>query len=163
LSQPSLTVLASAVGSTRTLELMSPLVCCFCADSIQGSAPVEIVAHEDGAAQALWAHAACLSVRLHSSVPSLFEPESADSPSVFLALTAGGLTQALRLAAGSPVWCGADATTEQAFSGLAGRNVTRFNYSFTAHAQQQVLECAVSTIREHHPGSHVWVEHPHEL
>ncbi len=142
---------------------MSPFVCCICAESIQGSAPVEIVVREDGAAQSLWSHAACLSSRLHQSVPTLLKPKLIVAPSVYLALTVSGLNDALRMAAGSPVWCSEDAVSEPVFSRLTGRNVTRFNYSINVHELQSPLEDAISTIREHHPGSHVWVEHPHEL
>jgi hypothetical protein len=76
---------------------------------------------------------------------------------VFLAITPNGLSEALRLAAGSPVWCGADAIAEQEFTELRGRNVTRFIYSLMDQGPQ-VLADAVATIREHHPAERLWVE-----
>lgn len=62
---------------------MNTIVCCFCAESINGEAPVEIAAPlEDGASQSLWAHAACLGARLHPAVPTLLPSSRAEAASL---------------------------------------------------------------------------------
>ncbi|GAB7127270.1 hypothetical protein JCM19000A_17770 [Silvimonas sp. JCM 19000] len=78
---------------------------------------------------------------------------------VFLAITPEGLQDVLRLVAVSPgpVWCGADAISEEDFEALTISNVTRFDYSL-ADGEWNSLESALSTIAEHHPGERVWVE-----
>lgn len=78
---------------------------------------------------------------------------------VYLALTPQGLEEILaaREAVTVPVWCSADALSEEEFEKLERGNVTRFTYSF-ANADQATLKDALSTIEEHHPGERVWVE-----
>ncbi len=76
---------------------------------------------------------------------------------VFLAITSGGLREALQLAAGTPVWCGSDAISEKEFAKYNGGNLTRFIYSLS-DASAEILEGAVETMREHHPNERVWVE-----
>ncbi|ANH73067.1 hypothetical protein ACS15_3485 [Ralstonia insidiosa] len=79
---------------------------------------------------------------------------------VFLAITPEGLQRALQLAsdANLPIWCGSDAVSDAEYSKLAGRNVSRFVYPLHG-ASAEVLQGAVDTIAEHHPGEQVWVEH----
>ena len=78
---------------------------------------------------------------------------------VFLAITPSGLKDALREVAGSgtPIWCGADAVSEQDFAVLKGKGLTRFAYALGAR-EQLVLEDALDTIGQHHPDEIVWVE-----
>ncbi len=78
---------------------------------------------------------------------------------VFLAITPGGLQEALREAAGAgtAVWCGADAISESDFSALKGSSLTRFDYELGAR-DALVLEGAIEVIELHHPGEVVWVE-----
>lgn len=78
---------------------------------------------------------------------------------VFLAITPNGLTEALRLAvdSGRPVWCGADAISEEAYTALNEKNLSRFIYQLGAR-DTLVLEGALDTINQHHPGEVVWVE-----
>jgi len=79
---------------------------------------------------------------------------------VFLAITPAGLVEAIRLAgSANPVWCGADAITEEDFAENAAGNVTRFDYSLLKPDQAQAIAGALITIEEHHPGERVWVEH----
>jgi hypothetical protein len=75
---------------------------------------------------------------------------------VFLALTPGGLVEALALASGSPVWCCASAITEAEFAARRSPNLTRFAY-FVSSSSSCIAE-AVVTINEHHPNERVWVE-----
>jgi hypothetical protein len=78
---------------------------------------------------------------------------------VFLAITPFGLKDAMRDAArsGAAVWCGADAITEQDFTALMGKGLTRFAYALGAR-DPLVLEGALDTIGQHHPDKIVWVE-----
>jgi hypothetical protein len=78
---------------------------------------------------------------------------------VYLALTPRGLQEVLAApeAAKMSVWCGADALSEAAFEKLERANVTRFTYSFM-NADKATIECALSTIEDHHPGESIWVE-----
>lgn len=78
---------------------------------------------------------------------------------VFLAITPGGLKDALRVAvsSGTTVWCGADAVSEQDFAALKGTGLTRFAYELGAR-DPRVLEGALDTIDQHHPNEVVWVE-----
>jgi hypothetical protein len=79
---------------------------------------------------------------------------------VFLAITPAGLVEAIRLAGSAhPVWCGADAITEEDFSANAAENLTRFDYSLLEPGREQAIAGALITIEEHHPGERVWVEH----
>jgi hypothetical protein len=82
-------------------------------------------------------------------------------PTVFLAISPAGLKEAIQLASstGSAIWCGSDAVSESEFQSLAGRSITRFIYPLEAEPTD-VINGAVSTIEEHHPGSTVWVEQP---
>ena len=78
---------------------------------------------------------------------------------VFLAISPGGLKEALRETAssGTAVWCGADAISEAAFAAIKGSSLTRFAYELGAR-DALVLEDALDTIEQHHPGEVVWVE-----
>jgi hypothetical protein len=78
---------------------------------------------------------------------------------IYLAITPKGLQDALQIAAemGATVWCGADAMTKEEFDAYVGSNVSRFNYSLN-DATEDVLAGAIDTMREHHPGSTIWVE-----
>lgn len=78
---------------------------------------------------------------------------------VFLAISPEGLQHALQLASGAnlPIWCGTDAISDVEYAKLAGRNVSRFIYPLR-EASAEVLQDAVDTIAEHHPGEPVWVE-----
>ncbi len=78
---------------------------------------------------------------------------------VYLAITPAGLAEALR-AAPSPsnVWCGADAISEKAYEAIpVGDRPTRFIYDL---GDRFLLDDAVGTIREHHPGQGIWIEAP---
>lgn len=77
----------------------------------------------------------------------------------FLAITPDGLKDALREAAssGTAVWCGADAISEEEFTALKGQGLTRFVYKLEGR-DLLVLEDALDTIGQHHPGEVVWVE-----
>lgn len=80
---------------------------------------------------------------------------------VFLAITPNGLTEALRLAAdsGRTVWCGADTISEEAYTARKEKGLSRFIYPLGAR-DKLVLERALDTIDQHHPGEVVWVEAP---
>ncbi|MDC6240778.1 hypothetical protein [Ralstonia solanacearum] len=57
-----------------------------------------------------------------------------------------------------PIWCGADAIDVDSYRELAGQHVSRFIYSL-GEASPEVLQAAIQTILEHHPGETVWVEY----
>ena len=78
---------------------------------------------------------------------------------VFLAITSKGLADATNAAAktGEPVWCGADAISEEEFDASPLKNVTRFVYGLAGENSSLVVD-AVATIAEHHPGQSIWVE-----
>ena len=78
---------------------------------------------------------------------------------VFLAITPKGLAEALDLAKSnsSPVWCGSDAISEDEYSSRTGANLSRFIYPLSAQPAS-VIEGALETIAEHHPGETIWVE-----
>lgn len=80
---------------------------------------------------------------------------------VFLAITPDGLTEALHLAEGSgrPVWCSADAISEEAYSARKQKGLSRFVYPLGAR-DPAILAGALDTIDQHHPGEVVWVEAP---
>jgi len=78
---------------------------------------------------------------------------------VFLALTPGGLSEALLVAGGvHPVWCCATAISESEFVAKRLTNLTRFAYSLVV-SDAALMADALGTIEEHHPGARVWVEH----
>ena len=78
---------------------------------------------------------------------------------VLLAITRKGLTEALLAVAktGEPVWCGAEAISEAEFDSTVPKNVTRFIYGLTGE-DAVLLQDAIGTIAEHHPGQSIWVE-----
>jgi hypothetical protein len=82
-------------------------------------------------------------------------------PTVFLVISPTGLKEAIQVASstGSAIWCGSDAVSEGEFQALAGRSITRFIYPLQGKSAD-VINGAVSTIEEHHPGATVWVEQP---
>ncbi len=74
---------------------------------------------------------------------------------VFLAITPAGLAQAFQVAsAGDAIWCGAAAITEVDFQASRDGRLTRFDYEVGVDD----LECALDSVREHHPGQMIWVE-----
>jgi hypothetical protein len=78
---------------------------------------------------------------------------------IFLAMTSTGLAEALRTAKpGDDVWCGSDAISEDDYAALPAPKPSRFAYSLTGPDSAGIVEGAVATIEEHHPGHTVWVE-----
>jgi hypothetical protein len=80
-------------------------------------------------------------------------------PTVFLAISPAGLKEAIQLAAPirSAVWCGSDAVSEADFRQMAQHSVTRFSYPLQGESSD-VMEGAMFTIEDHHPGATIWVE-----
>jgi len=77
-------------------------------------------------------------------------------PMIFLAITSAGLAQALRAATeNDAVWCGSDAISEADYAARQWPNLSRFAYSLE---DRVLIDDAVSTIEEHHPGQTIWVE-----
>ena len=78
---------------------------------------------------------------------------------VFLAISSAGLAEALRVARsnGSRVWCGADAISESDYLAQDGGDLSRFDSALAGECRE-VVEGALETIREHHPGATIWVE-----
>ncbi|WP_436078474.1 hypothetical protein, partial [Acidovorax delafieldii] len=75
---------------------------------------------------------------------------------IYLAITSEGLAQALRVAKNDDaVWCGADAISETAWAALPAPSCTRFVYEL---GDGVLVDDAVSTIEEHHPGQTIWIE-----
>ena len=75
---------------------------------------------------------------------------------IFLAITTQGLEKALEVATGGNhrIWCGSDAISEA--DDLVKR-VSRFNYALSG-VDKNILEGALETIKEHHPGQTIWIE-----
>jgi hypothetical protein len=69
------------------------------------------------------------------------------------------LAEALHAApSASDVWCGADAISESAYEAIpVGDRPTRFIYDL---GDRFLLDDAVGTMREHHPGHGIWIEAP---
>jgi len=75
---------------------------------------------------------------------------------VFLAITPAGLADALRAArADDAIWCGSDAITEADYATLKQPNLSRFIYEL---GDRRLLDDAIGTVEEHHPGQTIWVE-----
>jgi hypothetical protein len=81
---------------------------------------------------------------------------------VYLALDRASALKAIALAAsgGHAVWVGSDAISEEEHVrfGSEGVNLTRFAYAL-ASANASVVEEALATVEEHHPGEIIWVQH----
>jgi hypothetical protein len=81
---------------------------------------------------------------------------------VFLAIEPKAASEAINFAlkAGWIVWVGSDAITTEEHKRLtsAGANVTRFSYPLS-NATPEWVDSSLATIREHHPGEIVWVQH----
>lgn len=81
---------------------------------------------------------------------------------VYLALDRTSALEAIACAkAGNcSVWVGSDAISEEEHRqfGSEGLKLTRFNYPL-AGAGENVIEDAVATVEEHHPGEVIWVQH----
>ena len=82
-------------------------------------------------------------------------------PTVFLAISPNGLKEAIELASatGSAIWCGSDAVSEAEYETLQNLSVSRFIYPLQGESAE-VLQGAIYTIEEHHPGSTIWTEQP---
>ncbi|MDR3016060.1 hypothetical protein [Delftia acidovorans] len=77
-------------------------------------------------------------------------------PMIFLAITSTGLAQALSAATEKDaVWCGSDAISEADYAARQWPKLSRFTDSLE---DRVLIDDAVSTIEEHHPGQTVWVE-----
>jgi hypothetical protein len=76
---------------------------------------------------------------------------------VYLAITPKGLAEARRAATpGDTVWCGADAISEGDYAAIpAVDRPARFIYDL---GDRSLLDDALGTILEHHPGQTIWVE-----
>ena len=75
---------------------------------------------------------------------------------IFLAITSTGLAQALRAATeNDAIWSGSDAISEADYAARQWPNLSRFAYSLE---DRVLIDDAVSTIEEPHPGQTVWVE-----
>jgi hypothetical protein len=81
---------------------------------------------------------------------------------VYLALEPQAAVEAIRFAndTGCDVWVGSDAITPEEHKRftLEGTKVTRFSYPL-ANASPEVIDDALGTIEEHHPGEIIWVQH----
>ena len=81
---------------------------------------------------------------------------------VFLALGPEAAVEAISVARqiGAAVWIGSDAMTHEEHFRIAaeGVNLTRFTYAL-AGADDAVVQEALATVAEHHPGENIWVQH----
>ena len=81
---------------------------------------------------------------------------------VYLVLQPMAVGETIRLATekGWFVWVGSDAIEPDEFKRLCdrGARLTRFSYPL-AGAEPSVIDDALETIEEHHPGEIVWVQH----
>lgn len=78
---------------------------------------------------------------------------------IYLAITATGLQDALRIAekTNATVWCGADATTQAEFDLYVGKPIFRVPLSLAAESNA-LVQGVVDAIREAHPTATVWIE-----
>lgn len=78
---------------------------------------------------------------------------------VFLAITSAGLERAIQIAivTGDAIWCGADAISASEYAHRRGPSLSRFDYDLQGD-DLLVLQDALQTIREHHPGETIWIE-----
>jgi hypothetical protein len=78
---------------------------------------------------------------------------------IFLAITQDGLAKALAAASGKDaVWCGADAIDADTYRTNAVQGLSRFEYSLIGSGAPGIIEGALETIAEHHPGQTIWIE-----
>jgi hypothetical protein len=81
---------------------------------------------------------------------------------VYLALDRQSALEAIQSAkaGGHSVWVGTDAISDEEHHrfGSDGVNVTRFIYPLTG-VETSVIEEALTTVQEHHPGEIIWVQH----
>lgn len=78
---------------------------------------------------------------------------------IYLAISANGFREICKVASdiGAVVWCGCDAVTDADFAEQTDINISRFTYPLEG-VTEAVLQRAIDTIREHHPGKSIWVE-----
>lgn len=76
---------------------------------------------------------------------------------IYLAITPKGLRDAIQAATpADAIWCGSDAISEEDYDALTtGVNMSRFVYEL---ADRELIDGAVETIEEHHPGQTIWIE-----
>jgi len=75
---------------------------------------------------------------------------------VFLAITPSGLADALRTAGpDDAVWCGSDAISQEEYELLAVHNLSRFGHEL---GDQALIDDAMDTVKDHHPGQTIWIE-----
>ena len=79
---------------------------------------------------------------------------------VFLLLEPSALQKTLDAAArlDAEVLLGADAMTEKQYQEHQGCKITQFSYELSS-ASPELVEDALLTIKEHHPGQVIWVQH----
>lgn len=81
---------------------------------------------------------------------------------VYLALDPTAALEVIKLAkqSGAAVWIGSDAMSHEEHYRIAaeGVNLTRFAYALS-DADSHVIEGALETVAEHHPGESIWVQH----
>lgn len=85
---------------------------------------------------------------------------------VYLAIERAAALEAVKLAQkeSSAVWVGVDAFSEEEIKGfrLDGVNLTTFVFPLSKRPTEE-LSSVLDTIREHHPGETIWVQHvPHD-
>ena len=84
---------------------------------------------------------------------------------IFLtSLTAYQKMRATILTAQYPVWCASGILTVSESKALysAGVDLTIFNYEVNIH-DQELLDGALQTIREHHCDMNIWLDNEHEI
>ena len=81
---------------------------------------------------------------------------------IYLALSRESALEAIRVARtqSCAIWVGSDAISEDEHHVISSEGVkmTRFSYPL-AGAEPEVVAEALATIREHHPGETIWVQH----
>lgn len=100
-----------------------------------------------------------LAIQVYQSSDLVAQPQKGGPGLVFFAITPKGLQCVSRLAAelGGTVWCSADAISVEEYSKSHRPGLSRFNYALGG-PDSALLNDALQTIEEHHPGAIVWVE-----
>jgi len=75
---------------------------------------------------------------------------------IFLAITEKGLKEAIEMKkiTSLHIWCGLDAMSE--FNEME-KGISKFDYHLKGE-KKEIIEDALNTIKEHHPGEVIWIE-----
>lgn len=100
-------------------------------------------------------------LRIEEQLPRRWQTEARNPQTlvvqtIFLAITPSGLTEALRAAAAAAaIWCSSDPISEEDYESSTAHDLSRFNHGL---GDRELIDDAIITIEEHHPGQTIWIE-----